>query len=100
MSSRMALEQADFSGIERLKKKLQEKYPNHNFDIPSEPHTEHKSYLCKDNKIFYTDKEGNVFCGGRYKEADARNPFIWTWRECHALVQKAKQEDEQDELPF
>jgi len=38
--------------------------------------------------------------GYQGKEADAKNPFIWTWRECHALVQKAKQEDEQDELPF
>ena len=98
----MALEDGGISiNVEKLKVKLQEKYPNYNFDIPPEPDRLHKApHLCKTNTIFYTDKEGNVFCGGRYKEADAKNPFIWTWRECHALVQKAKQEDEQDELPF
>ena len=97
---RMDLEPIGGSSIDKLIVRIKERYPNYNFDIPPEPHTKHKSYLCKDNKIFYTDNEGNVFCGGRYKEVDEKNPFAWTWRECHALVKKYKQEDEQDELPF
>ena len=96
----MALEKAQLTDIDKLKERLKKRYPNHNFDIQSEPHTEHKSYSCKDNKIFYTDNDGNVFCGGRYKEVSDDNPYHWTYRECHALIKKAKQGDEQNELPF
>ena len=97
----MALEQAGFSGIDKLKKKLQAKYPNHNFDIPPEPDTKQKSPpICLNNKIFYTDAEGNKYCGARYKEVQDDNIYHWEYKVCHALVEKAKQGGKQGEIPF
>ena len=40
--------------VDKLKQKLQERYPNHNFDIPPEPDTTHKSPSCLNNNQFYT----------------------------------------------
>lgn len=97
----MALESPSFRGIDKLKQRLKERYPNHNFDIPQEPDTKHKApSICLNNDIFYTDVEGNKYCGARYKQVDENNPYQWTFRECHALVKKADQGGKQDEIPF
>tara|TARA_Y100000361_G_scaffold21307_1_gene16618 strand:+ start:3254 stop:3559 length:306 start_codon:yes stop_codon:yes gene_type:complete len=78
--------------VDKLKTKLQKKYPNHNFDLPAPLDRKHKApYLCKDNKIFYEDMEGNVFCGCRYKKQDDTNPYKWDWAVCHALVTSANE---------
>ena len=96
----MALESPNLN-IEKLKKKLKERYPNHNFDVPPEPDTKCKSpHACLNNKVFYTDVEGNKYCGARYKQVDENNPYQWTFRECHALVKKADQGGKQNEIPF
>lgn len=102
MSTRMALEEVGKSlNVEKLKRKLKERYPDYNFDISPEPDTKHKSHHdCMSNKIFYTDTQGNKYCGARYKEVSEDNLYKWEYKVCHALVQKAKQGGEQDEIPF
>ena len=96
----MALESPNLI-IEKLKKKLKERYPNHNFDVPPEPDTKHKSpHDCLNNTVFYTDVEGNKYCGARYKQVDKNNPYQWEYKECHALVKKADQGGNQDVIPF
>ena len=56
--------------------------------------------IISNNKIFeemYNNQYNNQFLIPTKYE---KNPYAWTWRECHALVKKAKQEENQDELPF
>ena len=78
--------------MDKLKDKLQKKYPYHNFDLQAQPDRKHKApYLCKDNKIFYEDMDGNVFCGNRFKKQDDTNPYKWDWSVCHALVTSANE---------
>jgi len=78
--------------VDKLKAQLQKKYPNYNFDLPAPLDREHKApYLCKDNKIFYEDMDGNVFCGNRYKKQDNSNPYKWEYTVCHALVTSANE---------
>jgi hypothetical protein len=98
----MALEDGGISiNVEKLKVKLKEKYPNYNFDIPPEPDRLHKApHLCKTNTIFYTDKEGNRYCGTRYKEVDNKNIHKWEYKVCHALVEQTNQGGNQDVIPF
>jgi len=98
----MALEDQGISiNVEKLKKKLQERYPEYNFDVPAPPDTTCKARaFCKANRIMYTDTEGNLFCGQRYKQVDEDNPYKWEWMTCHALVKQADQGGNQDEIPF
>ncbi len=98
----MALEPIGNSvGIEKLKEKLKKRFPNHNFDIPSEPDTRCKApSMCKNNKIFYTDSEGNKYCGQRFKLQHPKISHSWEWSTCHALVEKKKEKDNAQELPF
>ena len=87
--------------VGKLKKKLQERYPNYNFDLPAKPDTTCKARaLCKADRIMYSDTEGNVYCGQRYKQTDEENPYNWEWRTCHALIKAAEQGGKQDEIPF
>lgn len=86
--------------VDKLKQKLQERYPNHNFDIPPEPDTTHKSPSCLNNNQFYTDNNGAMFCGARYKQVEEDNIYKWEWKVCHALVKKADQGGNQDVIPF
>lgn len=86
----MALEQAgELFNIAKLKAKLKKRYPDHNFDVPQEPDRKCKvSYLCNNkDKIKYSDVEGNVYCGQRYKLTDKNNPYKWEWATCHALLE-------------
>ena len=102
MSYRVAIDDGISINVEKLKAKLQERFPNHNFDIPPPPDTKCKSPVgCAGlNNITYYDNEGNIFCGRRYKETKADNPYDWMYRECHALLKPSKQEDNREELPF
>ena len=79
MSNRVAIEDGVSINVDKLKAKLQEKYPNHNFDIPPPPDTRcKKEYECKRlNNITYTDKEGNIYCGRRYKLDKERGGFVF-----------------------
>jgi|SRR6056300_597223 len=88
--------------VEKLKARLKKKYPNHNFDIPPPPDTKcKKEYECKQlNNITYSDKEGNIYCGRRYKQTKGENYHQWEYRECHALIKPGKQSGEQTEIPF
>ena len=98
----MALEQAG-SNLDKIIAKVKEKYPNYNWDIPPAPDTKCKSQFgCnKLLNITYYDKDGNVFCGKKYKlVSDEKKPWSWEYRECHALLKKAEQGVEPDELPF
>ena len=98
----MAIDDGISINVEKLKAKLQERYPNHNFDVPPEPDRKCKQQIgCNRlNNITYTDKEGNTYCGRRYKETEEGNPYKWQYRECHALLQSARQGGEQREIPF
>lgn len=98
----MALEDGGISiNVDKLKAKLKERYPDYNFDIPPEPDTKHKApSICLSNTIFYTDMEGNMYCGARYKQVDENNIYKWEFRTCDALVKKADQGGKQDVIPF
>ena len=98
----MALEQAG-TNLDKLIDRIKAKYPEHNFDIPPAPDTKCKSqYDCKGlRNITYYDKDGNVFCGRRYKlVADEAKPWSWEYRECHALLDKKSQGVKTSEIPF
>ncbi len=84
----MALEQAGgLFDVNKLKARLKERYPEYNFDVPAPLDTKCKSpFYCKDNEIRYTDTEGNLFCGLKYKETDDKDPYKWEWKVCHALI--------------
>ena len=98
----MAIDDGISINVDKLKAKLQEKYPNYNFDIPPQPDTKCKQVIgC--NRLTnntYSDKEGNIYCGRRYKQTEKGNIYKWEYRECHALLKSAEQEGKQDEIPF
>ena len=98
----MALEQAGGGSLNDLIKKIKDRFPDYNFDIPPEPDTKCKSqYDCKGlRNITYRDSEGDIYCGRRFKLQDANNSYAWTYKECHALLQKKRQGGIQDEIPF
>ena len=98
----MAIEDGISINVDKLKAKLQERFPNHNFDIPPPPDTKCKQkYDCKKlGNITYSDKEGNIYCGKRYKQTKEGNIYQWEYRECHALLKRAEQGGEQTEIPF
>ena len=98
----MAIEDSISIDVDKLKAKLQKRYPNYNFDIPPPPDTRcKKEYECKKlGNITYADKEGNIYCGRRYKQTEEENPYKWEYRECHALLKPGEQGGEQTEIPF
>lgn len=98
----MAIEDGISINVDKLKAKLQERFPNHNFDIPPPPDTKCKQkYDCKKlGNITYSDKEGNIYCGKRYKQTKEGNIYQWEYRECHALLKPGEQGGEQQEIPF
>tara|TARA_B100000214_G_C23832950_1_gene565088 strand:+ start:41 stop:337 length:297 start_codon:yes stop_codon:yes gene_type:complete len=98
----MALEPIGNSiAVDKLKKRLKKRYPNHNFDVKQQPDTRHKApSLCERNTINYRDVEGNLYCGQRYKLQHEDNPFSYEWRTCGALIKKAVVKDKQTEIPF
>jgi len=98
----LTLEQAGGGNLEKLVIRIKERYPNHNFDIPPAPDTKCKQeYDCKKlGNITYSDKEGNIYCGKRYKQTKEENIYQWEYRECHALLKPGKQGGEQTEIPF
>lgn len=102
MSNRMVIDDGISIDVEKLKARLKKKYPNHNFDVPPPPDTKcKKEYECKQlNNITYSDKEGNIYCGRRYKQTKGENYYQWEYRECHALIKPGKQSGEQTEIPF
>jgi|TARA_A100001201_G_scaffold125507_1_gene109838 hypothetical protein len=98
----VALEPIGNGGIDKLLEKLRVRYPSHDFSLPPKPDTKCKQeYECK--KLFnvtYSDQEGNIYCGRQYKKTSEDNPYMWEYRECHALLQKATPKDNRRELPF
>jgi hypothetical protein len=98
----MALEEiGDSLNVDRLKSKLKKRYPNHNFDIPPEPDRKCKmNGICPPNKITYTDTEGNLFCGHRYKKTDKEDIYKWEFATCHALLMDKKPDFKTEEIPF
>ena len=98
----MAIEDGVSINVDKLKAKLQERFPNYNFDIPPPPDTRcKKEYECKKlGNITYADKEGNIYCGRKYKQTKEGNYHQWEYKECHALLKRGKQGGEQQEIPF
>lgn len=100
----MDLERAGESiNIEKLKARLQKRFPDYNFDVPAPPDTKCKApFYCEQNEIKYSDMEGNLYCGYRYKLTDEKNPFTWEWKVCHALLEpvdiQAKHKQDEVEL--
>ena len=83
----MSLEQAGGANLDKLIKKIKDRYPDYNFDISPAPDRKHKApYLCKENKIFYTDMDGNLCCATRFKKQDGVQSHKWEWATCHAVV--------------
>ena len=84
----MALEKAGSSfNVNKLVKKLEKLYPEYDFSKPTPLDREHKApYLCKENKIFYTDMDGNLCCATRFKKQDGVQSHKWEWATCHAVI--------------
>jgi|DEB0MinimDraft_6_1074348.scaffolds.fasta_scaffold07727_6 hypothetical protein len=96
----MALENVGKSfDIDKFKKKLKDLYPEYNFDVPVAPDTKCKSpYFCDSkDKIKYSDTEGNLYCGLRYKLQDDKNPFKWEYATCHALIESVDEQAQWEE---
>ena len=96
------LEQAGGGNLDKLIDKIKAKYPDYNFDIPPPPDTKCKqTYDCKGlRNITYTDNEGNIYCGRRYKLVNEKNTWSWEYKECHALLQEKEIGMDEIELPF
>ena len=56
--------------------------------------------MCPNDKITYTDTEGNLFCGHRYKKTDDNNFHKWEFATCHALIQEKVVRYDTKEIPF
>ena len=98
----MALEEiGDSLNVEKLKDKLKQRFPNHNFDIPVEPDRKCKmNGLCPSDKIVYTDTKGDKYCGHRYKKTDEEDVYKWEYATCHALIQEKVVRYDTEEIPF
>ena len=98
----MALEEiGDSLNVEKLKDKLKQRFPNHNFDIPVEPDRKCKmNGLCPSDKIVYTDTKGDKYCGHRYKKTDEDDVYKWEYATCHALIQEKVVRYDTKEIPF
>ena len=98
----MALEEIEDSlNVEKLKDKLKQRFPNHNFDIPVEPDRKCKmNGLCPSDKIVYTDTKGDKYCGHRYKKTDEDDVYKWEYATCHALIQEKVVKYDTEEIPF
>jgi hypothetical protein len=85
----MDLERAgSLFNLDKFKERLKKRFPDYNFDVPPPPDTRCKApFYCSKNEIKYTDTEGNLYCGYRFKLADEKNPFSFEWKVCHALIQ-------------
>jgi len=100
----MALEPIGESyNVAKLKARLQKRFPNHNFDVPALPDTECKAPgLCKSNNIFYTDMEGNKYCGLIFTQVSKDNISQMTKRTCNAMVKpvntQGKYKESQEEI--
>ncbi len=101
----MALEQPNLQ-IDKLKKKLQKRYPNHNFDIPSMPSTECRMKgKCPANKVTYYDNDGNYYCGQQVEIISDLRSMKKEKRECGAYlvdlsVKKAEQHRKNNVQPL
>ena len=98
----MALEEIGNSlNVEKLKDKLKQRFPSHNFDIPVEPDRKCKmNGLCPSDKIAYTDTKGDKYCGHRYKKTDEDDVYKWEYATCHALIQEKVVRYDTKEIPF
>jgi len=96
------LESIGSGGLDKLVAKIKQRYPDYNFDVPPPPDTECKQKVgCAGlNNITYSDKEGNIYCGRRYKQTKKENIYQWEYKECHAQLKRAEQGGEQTEIPF
>jgi len=59
----LGLEKPIHISVDKLKAKLQKKYPNHNFDVSSMPDTTCRMRgKCPASKPMFYDNDGNYFC--------------------------------------
>tara|TARA_Y100000385_G_scaffold259642_1_gene288905 strand:+ start:332 stop:628 length:297 start_codon:yes stop_codon:yes gene_type:complete len=98
----MALEDIGSSGLNELVNRIKKRFPEHNFDIPPPPDTRCKqTFDCKKlGNITYSDTEGNIYCGRRYKHSEDNALHTWEYKGCHALLKPAQIKDTNKELPF
>jgi len=91
----MALEPiGDSFNVAKLKARLQKRYPNYNFDVPAPPDTTCKApALCANNTIYYTDMEGNKYCGLSFVQVADEGFGKASRKTCHAMIQKVDLQD-------
>lgn len=82
----MALEQVPLN-VEKLKAKLQKRYPNYNFDVPAMPDTTCRMKgKCPSSKQVYYDNDGNYFCGQQVDVVTDLQSMKKEKRECGAYL--------------
>jgi len=91
----MALEPIGESfNVAKLRARLQKRFPDYNFDVPAPPDTTCKApALCKNNTIYYTDSNGERYCGLSFIQVADENISKTTRRTCNALIQKVNLQD-------
>ena len=93
----MALEKAGGENLDRLIKKIKDRYPNHNFDIPSMPSTKCKfTHRCNKEQPVYYDNDGNYYCAVMDKVVTNTGSMKTELQGCNAyLVELTHRKDEE-----
>jgi len=101
----MALEEPSIN-VQKLKAKLQKRYPDYNFDVPAMPDTTCRMKgKCPSSKQVYFDNDGNYFCGEQVEVITDLRSMKKEKRECGAFlvdlsIRKSKEKRRKNDTPL
>jgi hypothetical protein len=101
----MALEEPSIN-VQKLKAKLQKRYPDYNFDVPAMPDTTCRMKgKCPSSKQVYFDNDGNYFCGEQVEVITDLRSMKKEKRECGAFlvdlsIRKSEEKRRKNDTPL
>jgi hypothetical protein len=101
----MALEEPSIN-VQKLKAKLQKRYPDYNFDVPAMPDTTCRMKgKCPSSKQVYFDNNGNYFCGEQVEVITDLRSMKKEKRECGAFlvdlsIRKSEEKRRKNDTPL
>lgn len=101
----MALEEP-LINVQKLKAKLQKRYPDYNFDVPAMPDTTCRMKgKCPSSKQVYFDNDGNYFCGEQVEVITDLRSMKKEKRECGAFlvdlsIRKSEEKRRKNDTPL
>jgi hypothetical protein len=101
----MALEEPSIN-VQKLKAKLQKRYPDYNFDVPAMPDTTCRMKgKCPSSKQVYFDNDGNYFCGEQVEVITDLRSMKKEKRECGAFlvdlsIRKSEEKSRKNDTPL